>query len=84
MATSAKLKSMRPGCRREDLEPRMHITEDRSSAKFRRHRRSAVALEVAPIAVLRVHLQSYGNIVLLLPVLLLDWSIVPSPIARQT
>ncbi len=39
----------------------------------------AVALEVAPIAVLRVHLQSYDSMVLLLPVPLLDWFIVPSP-----
>ncbi len=38
----------------------------------------AVALEVALIAVLHVHLQSYDNMVLLLPVPLLDWSIVPS------
>ena len=42
MIRSVAVMSMWPGRRREDLEPRIHITDDLSKAKFRRHRRRPI------------------------------------------
>ena len=36
------VKSMRPGCQREDLDPRMHMMDDLNRAKLRQHRRSPI------------------------------------------